>query len=139
MSTARPLPGWTPVGSTFNTQYYHSSPDILVVMPNQGLKDDGPSARANADFQIDFARKLGRPVGLVVLLGSLTSQDSTARRIYSTELVPPSFYASGLVVTNPISRAVGSFFLGLSRPKFPAKLFESFERAIDWVATVRPA
>lgn len=76
---------------------------------------------------------------MVVHLGSLVGQDGEARRIYAEGMDPARFYAAALVVTSPLSRAIGSFFLGLTKPRVPARLFESFEAAIAWAQAQRPA
>jgi hypothetical protein len=129
---------WKPLGRTYNTNYYLISDDILIVLPDKGLKDDGASARVNIDFQTAYARMLGRRCCVIVVLDSLTSQDSEARRIYAAGMQPSLFYAAALIVTSPLARAIGSFFLGLTRPAIPTKLFESVEDAATWVATQRP-
>jgi len=116
---------WKPLGRTYNTHYYLLSDDVLIVLPDKGLKDDGASARVNIDFQTAYARMLGRRCSVVVVLDSLTSQDSEARRIYAAGMQPALFYAAALIVTSPLARAIGSFFLGLTRPAVPTKLFES--------------
>ena len=136
-----PLPvpeQWKPLGRTYNTHYYLLADDVLIVLPDQGLRDDGASARINIDFQSAYARMLGRRCCVVVVLDSLTSQDSEARRIYAAGMQPSLFYAAALIVTNPLARAIGSFFLGLTRPAVPTKLFESVEDAANWVTTQRP-
>ncbi len=129
---------WKPLGRTYNTHYYLLSDDVLIVLPDKGLKDDGASARVNIDFQTAYARMLGRRCSVVVVLDSLTSQDSEARRIYAAGMQPALFYAAALIVTSPLARAIGSFFLGLTRPAVPTKLFESVEDAAAWVGTQRP-
>jgi hypothetical protein len=129
---------WKPLGRTHNTSYYLLSEDVVIVLPDKGLKDDGPSARVNLDFQTAYARLLGRRCCVIVVLDSLTSQDSEARRIYAGGMLPTLFYAVALIVTNPLARAIGSFFLGLTRPAVPTKLFESVGDAAAWVATERP-
>jgi hypothetical protein len=141
---ARPLisdrSDWLPVGSTANTEYRakQGAPDILIILPETGLRDDAASARMNMAFQTEYAERLGRPCAVIVLLGSLTSQDAEARRIYAAGMQPGRFYAASLVVTNPLSRAIGSFFLGLSRPPVPTKMFPDFDKAIAWAESQRP-
>lgn len=130
---------WKPLGRTYNTHYYLLSDDVLIVLPDRGLRDDGASARVNIDYQTAYARLLGRRCSVVVVIDSLASQDSEARRIYAAGMQPSLFYAAALIVTNPLARAIGSFFLGLTRPAVPTKLFDSVEEAATWVATLRPA
>jgi hypothetical protein len=131
---------WVAVGSTANTQYRTkgSAPDILIVLPEPGLRDDGPSARMNIDFQTQYVERVGRRCAVVVLLGALMSQDAEARRIYAAGMRTDRFYAASLVVTSPISRAIGSFFLGLSRPSVPTKIFGDLEKAVAWAEKQRP-
>jgi hypothetical protein len=133
-------PDWQPVGSTSNTDYCAKpdAPDILIVLPHAGLRDDGASARMNMEFQNSYVARVGRRCAVVVLIGALTSQDSEARRIYAAEMHPDRYFAASLVVTNPLSRAIGSFFLGLSRPPVPTRMFGDFEKAIAWAASQRP-
>jgi hypothetical protein len=134
-----PVPGCVPVGRTDNTRYYRLDPDVLFVLPEPGLRDDGPSAVMNANFQIKYARDLGRRVAVVVHLTSLAGQDAEARRVYSERMEATLFYAAALVAGRPISRAIASFFLGLTKPKFPTSVHPSFDTALDWIAKVRVA
>jgi hypothetical protein len=130
---------WKPLGRTLNTHYYLLAEDVLIVLPDKGLKDDGPSAQVNIDYQTAYARMLGRRCCVIVVLDSLTSQDSEARRIYAAGMQPTLFYAAALIVSQPLARAIGSFFLGLTRPAVPTKLFETVEDASAWIATQRAA
>ncbi|HEY1913316.1 MAG TPA: hypothetical protein VGG73_20485 [Vicinamibacterales bacterium] len=130
---------WKPLGRTFNTRYFLASDDVMIVLPDQGLRDDGASARVNIDFQTAYARMLNRRCAVVVVIDSLTSQDAEARRIYASGMQPNLFFAVSLIVTNPLARAIGSFFLGLTRPPVPTKLFESVDAATSWCASLRPS
>lgn len=105
--------------------------------PDEGLRDDETSARENIAFQTEYARSVGRPVAVVVLLGGLRSQSADARRIYAEGMNPAHFFASALVVSNPLARAIGSFFLGLTRPATPTALFDTIDKAIEWAKSQR--
>jgi hypothetical protein len=129
---------WRPLGRTFNTHYFLLADDVLIVLPDKGLRDDGASARVNVDYQTSYARLVNKRCCVIVVLDSLTSQDSEARRIYAAGMQPSLFYAAALIVSNPLARAIGSFFLGLTRPAVPTRLFESVEDAAAWVVTQRP-
>jgi hypothetical protein len=128
-------PDWKSVGRTSNTSYYMAGDDMLIILPDAGLKDNAASARENSEFQIGIARRLGRPLGLVVYLTSLLGQDAEARKVYAS-MDRKMFSGSALVVSNQLARAIGSFFLGLSRPAFPAKLVSTIEEGIAWIATL---
>ena len=134
-----PAHRWTPLGETYNTRYYLAAPDIAIVVPQTGLKDDAASARANIEFQINWAQKTGTRCGVVVCLFHLLSQDSEARRIYARGMEPKTFYAAALIVANPISRAIGSFFIGLTKPGVPTQLFGTIDEGIAWCERQRPS
>lgn len=129
---------WTPIGETFNTRYYLAAHDIAIVVPEPGLKDDGSSASVNMDFQTRWAVSSGTRCAVVVYLTNLLSQDSEARRIYAAGMDQNVFFAAALVVTNPISRAIGSFFIGLTKPGVPTQIFGSIESAVAWCESQRP-
>jgi hypothetical protein len=129
---------WIPLGETFNTRYYLGAPDIAIVVPQLGLKDDAASARVNIDFQAAWATSTGRRCGVVVCLFHLLSQDSGARRVYAEGMDPRVFFAAALVVSNPISRAIGSFFIGLTRPGVPTAIVGTIDEGIAWCAWQRP-
>jgi hypothetical protein len=125
------------VGKTFNTEYSKVEPDILIVTPESGYKDNVQAARQNMAWQQDFARKLGRKCGVVVVMNNLLSQDVDSRKVYAEGLSPELFYGSALVVNNALSRAIGSFFIGLSRPAVPLTLVGSIEEGITWLEGIR--
>lgn len=128
-------PAWKSVGRSSNTSYHLVGDAVLIVLPDAGLKDDAASATENAALQIEIAKKIGRPLGLVVYMPSLLGQDHQARKIYAA-MDTKLFHGSALVVTNPLARAIGSFFLGMNQPKFPAKLVATIEDGIAWLASL---
>lgn len=127
------------IGKTTNTVVYiaESDPDIMIIVPREGTMDNAKDARENVAYYHEYARSLGRPCGSVVIMSNMLSQDAEARRAY-TEIDPNLVYGGALVVESALSRALGSFFIGLTRPKVPTKLFESIENAIEWLKTMRP-
>ena len=127
------------IGRTTNTVIYtsESDPDILVIVPREGTMDNAEDARENVAYFHNYARTLGKPCGSVVIMANMLSQDAEARRAYQ-EIDTSLFYAGGLVVENALSRALGSFFIGLSRPNVPTRLFDTVENAVEWVRTMRP-
>ena len=41
--------------------------------------------------------------------------------------------AAAVVVSNPVNRMIGQFFIRLNRPPFDLKLFDDHDRALSWV------
>jgi hypothetical protein len=127
------------IGNTTNTEVYiaESDPDIMIVVPREGTMDNFEDASENVAYYHNYARSLGRPCGSVVIMSNMLSQDAEARRAYTT-LDPALIYGGALVVGNALSRALGSFFMGLTRPKVPTRLFDSVESGVQWLKTIRP-
>lgn len=127
------------IGRTTNTVVYiaESDPDILLVVPREGTKDNSKDARENVAFYHAYARSLGKRCGSVVIMSNMLSQDAETRRAYA-EIDPRLLYGGALVVESALSRALGSFFVGLSRPVVPTKLFDTIENAFEWLKTMRP-
>ena len=128
--------GWEPVGSSINSDYYRVKPHLVVVRPHPGSLDGAESAQSNVDFQLDYARTQGRVCGFVIMLGQLNSQDAGARRVYATEMDPELCMGCALVINSPIARAIGSFFIGLARPRIRLKLVDTVEAGIEWLESI---
>jgi hypothetical protein len=91
---------------------------------------------ADAREHLDLMRELtqGRPVRVMVDLRQVRSQQREARALYGSEESCLYTACCALLVASPLSRVVGSFFLGLNRPLYPTRLFSSEPEARDWLA-----
>lgn len=138
VNTALPPSSWSPIGTTVNTSYFLVDDDIVIVFPEVGSRDDGASAKENVDFQMSYAESRGKKLGFVVVVTSLTSQDAEARRVYAEGMLPERCFGAALVVEHPLSRAIASFFMGLSKPKIPTRPVRSIDEAIALLRTMRP-
>ena len=126
------------VGTDGNSDYYIADPDILLVNPKAGMVDTPQTARAAVDFQTAYASKLGKKCCTLVIMSNVLSQDAETRRIYNEMTVSGHFFGTALIVNNPLSRAIASFAIGLSKPTVPIKLFDSVEKGIEWLRSIRP-
>jgi len=127
----------SPLGSTINTEYFLLGSDVLLGVPRKDSIDDEVSARANATFQLDYARARGRPCGVVIVADNLASQDAGARRVYAELMDPALILGTALIVSRPLSRAIGSFFLGLTRPRVKLTMTGSIADALTWIEHLR--
>ncbi len=126
------------VGTDGNTDYYIADPDILLVIPKAGMVDTPQTARIAVDYQTAYARKLGKKCSTLVIMSNVLSQDAETRRIYDEMTVSGLFFGTALIVNNPLSRAIASFAIGLSKPQVPIKLFDTVEKGAAWLRTIRP-
>jgi hypothetical protein len=63
----------------------------------------------------------------------IKSMDREARQHFSTRGRDTKTNAFGIIVSSPVSRVVGNFFLGINRPDVPTKLFDNEEAALKWL------
>jgi hypothetical protein len=122
---------WTLIGETANAKNYAVEPNVLAVVPNPGTHDTGTTARENMLAQAAYLRPLGGGV-VVIFFDNLASQDKDARRVYQTESDPSWMRGTALIGGSMLSRAIASFFLGLSRPRTPVRMFGALDEALAW-------
>jgi len=123
---------WECVGRTANSVYFEIEPGSLLVVPDPGSMDDGNTARENQAFQEGYFRRVGLRGVTVILFDRMVSQDKEARRIYSTQADVTLFGGAAMVSSSLLARAMVSFFMGLSRPRMPTRMFPDIPGAIAW-------
>ncbi len=106
--------------------------DILIVVPEEGFKDTPDASRVTLDALRDYARKLGKKCGLVIVANNLLAQEAESRRIYADGVTPDLFFGIVMVVTSPLARAIGNLATHLQALKVPLVLAESIEAGIAW-------
>ncbi len=111
--------------------------DILIVLPEQGFKDTPEASRVTVAALREYASKLGRKCGLVILANNLLAQEPESRRIYAEEVVPELFFGISMVVSNPISRIIGNMAVRLNTLQVPISVVEDIDAGIAWLATQR--
>jgi hypothetical protein len=131
VSTTPDTARWESVGETSNTRYFLVEERVLAGVPPAGSVDDARSARENIDFQQGYFRK-NKPGVVIIFFDNLVSQDKGARAVYQTQGDPTVLVGTALVGGNLLSRAMGSFFMGLSKPKVAVKMFPSLDEAVVW-------
>ncbi|MGB8648522.1 MAG: hypothetical protein WCF84_25020 [Anaerolineae bacterium] len=123
---------WTKIGQSANAEFFEIEPTILAVVPTEGCTDDETTAKASIQIQLDYLRPKHQRAGVVIFMDSIAQQTAGARAVYR-DMPDPSFQACyALVGGTFFGRAVGSVFLGLSKPRVPTQMFATLEQALDW-------
>lgn len=118
------------VGGTDAGGYFEVAPDVLLAYPREGYVQTEEGARASLIELQRIAEERGRPQALIVLVDRVRSQDSGGRRVWRDEVDSERVGALALVTRSRLSRAIGSFFLGLTRPRIPTAMVPSFDEAV---------
>ncbi|MEM7158594.1 MAG: hypothetical protein AAF799_37485 [Myxococcota bacterium] len=124
---------WPIVGKTSNTVYYVDDEGVLLALPHAGAHDTGPTAHENVEFQKFHFDANHLPPIVAIFFDRLASQDRAARKVYADDPSPQWSVGFALIGGSMLSRAMGSFFLGLSQPQTPVKMFTTLQEARPWI------
>ena len=123
---------WIRFGETSNASFYEVESQVLAVVPFDGYTDDGLTAKASVETQLAYLRSKGHKAGIVVFMDPIVQQTAEARAVYR-DLPDPAFQVCfALVGGTFFGRAVGSVFLGLSKPRVPTQMFGTLSEAVEW-------
>jgi hypothetical protein len=111
--------------------------DILIVVPEEGFKDTAEASRLTVAALREYAGKLGKKCGLVIIANNLLSQEAESRRVYAEGITADLFFGVTMVVTSPLARAIGSVAIHFTVMPIPFSLSESIETGIVWMESQR--
>ncbi len=107
--------------------------DILIVLPEEGFKDTAETSRVTVAALQEYARKLGKKCGLIIVANNLMAQDAESRRVYADGITPDLFFGVTLVVSSPVARIIGNLALRLSTMQVPLNVVENIDGGIAWL------
>jgi hypothetical protein len=102
------------------------------VVPFDGSTDDAHTAQQSVQIQLDYLRPQGRRAAIIVFMDRIMEQTASARVVYRDAPDPAFIACYALVGGTAFGRAVGSIFIGISRPKVPTRLFATLDEALAW-------
>lgn len=119
-------------GSTPAGRYLRWAAGILVAVPNVGYVQTEEGARRSLEECDRIAKTDGRKQAVIILVDHVMSQDARGRRVWSTARRDETRCAQALVCNTLLARAIGSFFLGLTRAHIPTRMFAELQQAATW-------
>jgi hypothetical protein len=125
------------VGGTNAGAYLQIEHGILLAVPKEGYRQTVEGARASLREQERLATALGEPQVVLILVDRVQDQDAASRRIWRDEAQPEYLMGIGLVGVRPLAKAIGAFFIGLTKPRVPTALFATLEDGIQWARHLR--
>lgn len=96
----------------------------------------------NAEVTLEDAREImdayhklrkGRKLPLLIDTRTMKSFDRGARHLFAGEEAGGCASAAAIIVGTPVSKVLGNFYLGLSNPHVPSRLFSSEDEALAWL------
>ncbi|MYM56218.1 DUF7793 family protein [Thalassovita mangrovi] len=108
---------------------------IVRVRMRPNTTEDCDSARENIAALTEICGGKKRPL----LIDMAGSQGAThdARLQYSGEAMSRNISAEAMLVTTPVTKVVGRFFVSLNKPRHLLRLFSSEPEAVAWLRQYR--
>jgi len=75
----------------------------------------------------------GKRLPLFVDTVKMKSITRESRLYYASEETAKTGIAVAIIVGTPVSRVLGNFYLGISSPHLPSRLFTSEQEALEWL------
>ncbi|MCH2199970.1 MAG: hypothetical protein MK081_14415 [Flavobacteriales bacterium] len=117
----------------FNNEY---SLDILANGVVHIVFKEG-STMYGSDVDVLYAKyqevNPGNKVKVLADTRGLRSVDLKTRKFVSDPLAEELVESLSIIVSNSISRVIGSFILGMNKPSFPVKLVETEEKGFEFL------
>ena len=105
---------------------------ILQVRYAHGVELGVQDARDDLEIMARLAGGQRRPA--LVDISRVRKVSAEARRVYAGQQLSDTLLALALIVASPVSRVIGSFYLGINRPRSETRLFGSRSEALAWLA-----
>jgi hypothetical protein len=104
---------------------------ILVYHPTPGGVITYEVARRMFELALEI---VDGPKPTLVLMHDLARLTREARAFFASEEYTRCLGCqTALVVDTPVSRVIANFFVGLNRPRYPHKIFDDPEQALEWL------
>lgn len=106
---------------------------ILIYLPRAGVDISTEYASQVLELGLEIAGGRTRPI--LVLMHDVRRIERDARAFFASDAFLRLAHRTALVVSSPVSRVIGNFFVGLNRLKYPCKVYDDQERAIAWLVS----
>jgi hypothetical protein len=117
---------------TRTTKMWLDDEGIIRIVTKPGITKQTLSDAVENMEAVEKLRQ-GKKRPLFIDLRAAMSTDAEGRRYYSRGELAENFSAGAFIIESPLSRVIGSLFLGVSKPPFPVMLFNLPEKALDWL------
>ena len=117
---------------TRTTKMWLDDEGIIRIVTKPGVTKQTLSDAVENMEMVDKLRQ-GKKRPLFIDIRAAMSTDAEGRQYYSRAELAGYFSAGAFIIESPLSRVIGSLFLGISKPPFPVMLFASPEEALHWL------
>lgn len=115
--------------------HYELQNNLLVATYKKGLKVNMEMAKEIVQARLNLTNQ--KPLVVLVYNQGVISMDKKARDYLSSNEGVRGIIAAAIVLDSPFSSFLGNFFLSVTKPKIPARIFSRKEDALNWLQKYR--
>jgi hypothetical protein len=121
-----------------------TSAQVFVVDPHGIVRvRSKPDAEIGLEEAKEAIRKISAAIGgarrpCLIDLSGTRSISREARKYFAGTETAKVESAAALLVTSPLARAIGNFFMGFNKALIPTRLFTSETEALEWLRALVP-
>lgn len=105
--------------------------NILIATYKAGINVTIDIAKEVVKKRLEFTE--GKSLPNLVYNGGVVSMDKAARDFFATSEGTQGVSAGAIILDSVFTSFLGNFFLKVSKPPIPAKLFTDEKKAIEWL------
>lgn len=119
--------------TTLDTPYvfFEIKDNILFATYKKGLEINLEMAKQIVQARLKFMN--GKKLPVIVFDGGVISITKEARDFLGSE-GNKDLLAGAIIQTKPVSAAINNFFLFVSKPNIPARIFTKVDTALKWLS-----
>ncbi|HEX7905441.1 MAG TPA: hypothetical protein VF487_16325 [Chitinophagaceae bacterium] len=115
--------------------YYELQDDLLIGTYKKGLKINLDIAKEIVKTRLEFIDY--KPKLTLALNQGVMSMDKKARDYLSSDEGIRGAIAGAIVLDTPFGSFLGNFYLSVTKPKIPLRIFSKKETAVKWLQQFR--
>ena len=104
---------------------------ILIVTYKHGISVNYDVAKQLIQMRLGFCEH--NSYAVLIIDEGVLSMDKKARDLFSSREGTTNIIASALVLSTVYSKIIGNFFLKVTRPHIPVKIFNDKVLALEWL------
>lgn len=112
--------------------YFEIKNDVLFATYKKGLEIDLTMAKEIVNARLKLMQ--GRKLPVIVFDGGVVSMSKEARDFFGSTQGNEGLLAGAIIQNKPVSAAINNFFLFVSKPNIPARIFTNVESALKWIS-----
>ena len=109
--------------------------DLLICTYKKGLRLNLDMAKEIVKTRLEFINY--KPRLVLVYNQGVVSMDKKARDYLSSREAVGKIIAGAIVLDSPFGSFLGNFYLSVTKPKMPARIFSKTEDALKWLDKFR--